>query len=413
MQNFKLFLPYLNLLLLCVLFFSGWNKTHLISDFRDYYRASQLLKEKEDIYQFEEIKAIQTQYTLDNLFQKEVYEKLEKMKGNIASYIYPPSFSVLVYPLTFTNYETASKIFFLINFLSLLGTIYLLSQMSFLTNFSLVLFLGLCFSYRFLENHTVNNQVGLLLMFLTFLSVYIKNDNWSGALLSLAVIIKLTPAIFLLYFFTTKRWKSLFYFGIFFLVWAILPLLFEYEYGLQQWKNWLEMVLFNAMKTPLFRAWKNNQSLIATLAKYFLIGADPINQQIFNLPFISLSNQFIKNLFTILAIGLISSLLWKVKTGLSEKAYISSLFILSVVLSGISWVHSFVVLFIPIYFLTETYLDHKSSTFGKIFIFLNLLIIFTHKTFIGQVENLFLMFSIFLYISLGYYTLLIFWKIED
>ena len=52
--------------------------------------------------------------------------------------------------------------------------------------------------------------------------------------------------------------------------------------------NWYELVLNNAMKNPAFRSWKNNQSLIATIAKYFMVGADPLNQALFAMPFVSL-----------------------------------------------------------------------------------------------------------------------------
>jgi hypothetical protein len=412
MQVINRFLPFLNAIILFALFTSGWNKANLVSDFRDYYRASNLLTEKQDIYQYEEIKELQTQYSLEDLFKPEVREKLESLKGNIASYIYPPSFAVFLYPITFTKYETASKIFFLINFLCLLGCIYLLSQMSFPGNFALTLFLTLIFSYRFLENHAVNNQVGFILTYLGLLAVHSKNDKWSGALLSLAVIIKLTPAIFLLYFFTSRRWKFFIYFGIFLLFWSLFPVIFGWEYGLRQWQNWFEMVLFNAMKSPLFRAWKNNQSLIATLAKYFLIGADPLHQQIFKMPFFVLSPEFVKNIFSLLSFGLLGFLGWRFKKGLGEQSYIAALFILSVVLSGVSWVHSFVVLLVPIFFLSHNFLTYKNTN-GKIFLTIGTLSVLTHKTFIGPMESLFLMYSILLYISLGYFFLLLYSETKD
>ena len=48
-----------NFLFLLALLVTGVNKSKAISDFRDYHRASILLHEHKDIYQYEEIKDLQ------------------------------------------------------------------------------------------------------------------------------------------------------------------------------------------------------------------------------------------------------------------------------------------------------------------------------------------------------------------
>ncbi|MCX8000179.1 MAG: DUF2029 domain-containing protein, partial [Leptospiraceae bacterium] len=305
-----------------------------------------------------------------------------------------------LYPIASLEYETAGRIFFLFNFIALLGALFILNtRSSILCIPSVTLFCTLLLSFRVLENHAINNQVGLLLLFLTLIAVYSPKDWLSGLVLSLAVIIKLTPAIFLLYFFFQKRWKFFLYFFGFFTLWSLLPFLFGVEYGLKQWENWYEMVFLNAMKSPLFRAWKNNQSLIGTLAKYFLIGADPLNQAIFDMPFIVLSAIQVKLIFLILSLILILLTSWKYFQTKNEDNFLASLFILSTVLSGISWVHTFVTL-IPAFEILVSKSGAKRNL-RTILIGIGILLVITHRnTLSPAVESAFLMFSGFLYLSL-------------
>lgn len=395
----KLF-PYFNFLLFLALFLSGWNSAKNINDFHDYYRASRLLGERKDIYQYEEVKELKDKLSLQELLKPENLKKLESLKGNLASYIYPPTFAVLLYPIASLEYETAGRIFFLFNFIALLGALFILNtRSSILCIPSITLFCTLLLSFRILENHAINNQVGLLLLLFTLIAVYYPKDWLSGLVLSLAVIIKLTPAIFLLYFFFQKRWKFFLYFFGFLTLWSLLPFLFGVEYGLKQWENWYEMVFLNAMKSPLFRAWKNNQSLIATLAKYFLIGADPLNQAIFDMPFMVLSAVQVKLIFLILSLILILLTSWKYFRTKNEDSFLASLFILSTALSGISWVHTFVTLIPAFYMLVSK--SGAERNLRTILIGIGILLVLTHRnTLSPAVESAFLMFSGFLYLSL-------------
>lgn len=404
--------PYFNVLLLLALFWSGWNNANNINDFHDYYRASGLLGEKKDIYQYEEVKELKDKLSFQDLLKPENLKKLESLKGNLASYIYPPPFAVMIYPIANLEYSISAKIFFLLNFISLLGIFYLLHTRGIICISSITLFCTILLSFRILENHFINNQVGLLLLFLTLIAVYSSKDWLSGFFLSLAVIIKLTPAIFLLYFFLNKRWKFFLYFFGFLVFWSVLPFLFGLEYGLKQWENWYDMVFLNAMKSPLFRAWKNNQSLVATLAKYFLVGADPLNQAVFDMPFIVLSSLQVKFIFLILSLFLIFIPSWRYLQNQNEEIYIASLFILSTILSGISWIHTFVTL-IPAFYLLVSISGAQRNLRGWL-IGIGILLVLTHRNSLGTaVESAFLMFSGFLYLSLFLLILLLKQKESD
>ena len=409
MSRLEKLILFANFLFLLALLVTGVNKSKAISDFRDYHRASILLHEHKDIYQYEEIKDLQDKYTLDDVFKNpDLLNKLDSLRGNVASYIYPPTFATLLIPISYLSYETASLIFSLINFACLIGSLYLMKEMLYPSRFTYILFFTLLFGFRFLENHVNNNQVAFILMYLILLALSSKNNYITGLSLSLAVIIKLTPLVFLLFLFYKRRVKAILIFFLGLVFWAGIPLLDGYDYGVQNWANWFDMVLLSAMKNPVFRAWKNNQSLIATLAKYFLEGADPVNQMLFRMPFYSLSMESVKLVFNFLALLIVVPLFRKYKNGIDTNQNIAALFILSVIFSGISWIHTFSFLIFPL-----GYLCKRVSTTGykwrKILFFsLGGLVVVTGKSICGNfLDSFFLMYSLLLYISLGLYFIIL------
>ena len=183
-------LKVVNIIFLLGILVSGIDKSRAISDFNDYYRASQLYSSNSDIYQYEQIKDLSGKYTLDDLFKNsDLISKLESLRGNVASYIYPPTFAYLLIPISYLSYENASLLFFLINYICLLGSIYLMKGLFYPSRFTYILFFSLLFSFRFLENHANNNQVAFILLFLILMAVKTRYNILSGFLLSLAVVI--------------------------------------------------------------------------------------------------------------------------------------------------------------------------------------------------------------------------------
>ncbi|MCB1179434.1 MAG: DUF2029 domain-containing protein, partial [Leptospiraceae bacterium] len=297
----------------------------------------------------------------------------------------------------------------------LLGIFYLLSQMFTIGNFSVVMFFTLIGSFRFLENHGANNQVAFIFMFLSLLSIQSKKDSLTGFLLALSIIIKLTPAILFLYFLHQKRYKVIIYTGVFLVGLAALPCVLDSEFGIKQWKNWNEMVLMSAMKSPLFRAWKNNQSLIATLSKYFLTGADPINQSILRMPYVVLEPPVVKQIFLGLTFIIFIPLYLKFKKSIGGFQLFSALMVLSCILSGISWVHSFSFLLFPIFYLFAKSFEYPEEKKLNRSVYISIgLIVFSSKSIVGSsVESVLLMLSILLYISLAIYLLVLSYKDDE
>jgi hypothetical protein len=413
LQKFRQAMPYFTMLLLLLLFVQSVGRASNKSDFQDYYTASKLFYDKKDLYNLDFIQSLKEEIKLEDLFKLENLKKLESLKGNVGTYIYPPLFAFLLIPLGFLSYATAATIFTIFNFICLLISLFLITKLISIKDTFTILFFTLLINYRYLESHISNNQVAFLLILLILISIYSKNDLLSGILLSLAILIKLTPAIFLFYFLYKRQFKRFGYTLLFSFIWAMLPSLYSHEYNLHSLGNWYDLVLNNAMKNPAFRSWKNNQSLIATIAKYFMVGADPLNQALFRMPFANLEPKTITYLFYFISGVLVSPFIYKLKKGYSDEQLISILFILSVIFSGISWVHSFVVLLFPIAYLLHCIFEtNAAGSQKKIFIITSLATVLTSRNLIGTTaEGIFLMFSLLLYTSIIFYLLLI--KIEN
>ena len=387
-------------ILLIHLIISGSLESIKISDFNDYYSASKNFLKLEDIYYLDKMQGVKKEnLTLEKIMSNP--EIVDFFKGRLGSYIYPPIFAFLLIPLSFLDYKFGSFIWFLINYIALIGIFYFLSKKFNLKFFSFASFAILLINFKFIQSHQSNNQVGLLLLLFILIAIISQKDILSSFFLSLAVVIKLTPAIFFIYFLYKKRYKVIIFSFIFMLFLFLLPSLYNHEYNLKMIFHWYDFVIENSMQNPAFRAWKNNQSLIATLSKYFIPYSDFINQAQFNLPFFELSKFYVKVIniiFSFLFLCLFALCFFK---KVSDNCLISILFISSLVLSGISWLHSFVFLIFPSFYIYTKF--DKINQKEKYFIYGMLFVFFiVNKNIVGNIiESLFFMYSWLLYINLA------------
>lgn len=400
--------------LLALFLVNGLSRVSQKSDFLDYYHASERWQSGENLYKFDV--AYELQNTIkkwEDLFLPENAKLLSDLQNQTATYIYPPLFSFLLLPLTYFGENIASGVHSVINFLALCGVLYLFSLPEKfkikLKNIEWVLVLVLLVNFRYLESHLQNNQVGLLLVFLVLLSLTVKNDISAGFLLALATSIKVTPLVFLAIFLYERRFKAMLWFAVGMIFWNALPALYNPSYTLAMSKLWIDEVLGNALSNPLLRSWKNNQSLPSTLAKYFISGADFVNQPLYRMPFVSLELGTVKliQLFIILGFGM--PLLYLLKMKDRKWEITSLLFLASALFSGISWIHSFVICIFPVYLLLSKYQVGYFSKKEKISLgFIFALPLITHRTFVGGVvEVIFLMLSILLYTGIALYIFIL------
>ncbi|PJZ44225.1 glycosyltransferase family 87 protein [Leptospira brenneri] len=375
------------------------------SDFLDYYHAAERWETGDNLYRFDVALELQTKIkTVEDLFLPENLHLLTALQNETATYIYPPLFSFLLIPFTYLSENNAALIFELFSLISLIVILYLIFQNKEITSVRsrfpyLILIGSLLFNFRFLESHIQNNQVGLLLILLVLISLTVRSHFLGGLLLALAVSIKITPLVFLFVFVYEKQYKRIFWFLIWMILWNSLPLLYNGNYTIQMTNEWLTEILGKAFSNPLLRSWKNNQSLSSTLAKYFVSGADMINQPNYGMPFINLSLTSLKifQLFFMILFGIPLLLLWKKENKKWE--IISLLFLVSALFSGISWIHSFIICLIPVYFILNRIVDlenHSKELY--ILFFLLSLPLLAHRTFVGsKVESALSMFSILFY----------------
>ncbi|EOQ94842.1 PF09594 family protein [Leptospira wolbachii serovar Codice str. CDC] len=375
------------------------------SDFLDYYHAAKRWATGENLYRFDAAFELQSKVkTMEDLFQPENFHLLTALQNETATYIYPPLFSFLLIPFTYLTEPNAALLFELLSWISLLAILYLIFQNRELSNSSspfpyLILLATLVFNFRFLESHIQNNQVGLLLILLVLVSLTAKSHWQSGILLALAVSIKITPLVFIFLYVYEKQYKRILWFLIGIFLWNAIPLLYHWDYTIQMTNEWLTEILGNAFSNPLLRSWKNNQSLSSTLAKYFVPGADMMNQPTYGLPFITLSLPMLKiiQLVFMVLFGIPLLLLWRKENKKWE--IISLLFLVSALFSGISWIHSFIICLIPIYFILNQVIsspNNKKEMFVLILILS--LPLLAHRTFVGsKIEAALSMFSILFY----------------
>ncbi|MCG6149483.1 DUF2029 domain-containing protein [Leptospira levettii] len=381
------------------------NRSHQKSDFLDYYHASERWATGDNLYRFDVAFDLQSKIkTAEDLFRPENLPLLLALQNETATYIYPPVFSFLLIPITYLSEPNAALTFEILSWISLLILVYLLFQNKELnlqrTKFPyLILILTILFNFRFIESHIQNNQVGILLILLVLVSILVKNHFLGGFLLALAVSIKITPLVFLFVFVYEKKYSRIFWFLIGLVLWNVLPLVYHWDYTIQMSKEWMTEILGNALNNPLLRSWKNNQSLSSTLAKYFVSGADFINQPTYGLPFLNLSVSVLKliQLVFIFVYGIPLLILWRKPN--QKWTIISLLFLISALFSGISWIHSYIICLVPVYFILNKVFSTKMETKELYFLILVLCLpIFSHRTFVGQkVESFLSMFSILFY----------------
>lgn len=392
-------------ILLAVLLVLSVSRSKQKSDFLDYYHAAERWSTGENLYRFDVAFELQTKIkTVEDLFQPENLHLLTALQNETATYIYPPLFSFLLIPFTILSESHAALTFELFSWVSLLVILYLIFQNKELTNpkskYPFLILLGtLVFNFRFLESHIQNNQVGLLLILLVLVSLNTRSQVMSGILLALAVSIKITPLVFLFVFVYEKQYRRILWFLIGISLWNALPLLYNWNYTIQMTNEWLTEILGNAFSNPLLRSWKNNQSLSSTLAKYFVSGADMINQPNYGMPFFNLPLFGLKiiQLFFMVLFGIPLLLLWRRENKKWE--IISLLFLVSALFSGISWIHSFIICLVPIYFILNQIANIENNK-KEMYILLFILSLpqLAHRTFVGsQAEAALSMFSLLFY----------------
>src|SRR5262249_20421753 len=168
----------------------------------------------------------------------------------VMDYRYPPFFLVALLPLWYLPYPVAAYLWYLFSIAQIFALIYVLQRLlpesPARSKIGLFLFFSVA-PYFITILHYGNAH--LLATFLLFAALYLmlqKKERWSAVLLALSITIKLTPALFLLYFALKRKWRYLAQVGLFLLVINLLPAFyFGLGKNLELLKDWYQHVVVN------------------------------------------------------------------------------------------------------------------------------------------------------------------------
>lgn len=295
-------------------------------DFNSYYRGTKALLSNTNYYMFQ-----------------------GKVMGD---YLYPPPSVLFFLPFTKTALYSSGIIFTALSITGFALSLYYLYTVLKIKLFSksciLLTILSLFFfPAKFtLGMGQVNNFVLLAMVLFTYF--YIKNKSFfAGLFVSLAILMKVFPVIFLLLIVVKKRWKMLVFV---FLVSTVLCMLSYIILGHEIFFSFFSNVLPSLMRSTPGDYY--NQSLAGFLSR------------ITNIEIISM---VIRPLVGSVLSGLSFYLIWINRKGKdwSTLFSIGNLILLYLIINGVAWQHHFVFALIPL-IVTFTYIKKHALSLANI-----------------------------------------------
>ncbi len=207
-------------------------------------------------------------------------------------------------------------------------------------------FLAILLSLRFLLSVVQRVQSDCLVLFLLSLfmfALFLKREMLAGISLASAVMVKLTPLIFLPYLLIRKRVKAALACGIAILFYLFVPALYVGPAkNLTYLKNWL---LVHGKNPADYLLWYKNQSLLSCLLRFFTkdspVALSNLDQrQVFIIFFILAAILFC-------LIFIFCRKTYLPQTGPAYLTELSLVLICMVLFSPLAWKHTFVHLLIP------------------------------------------------------------------
>ncbi|MBN1383468.1 MAG: DUF2029 domain-containing protein [Elusimicrobia bacterium] len=168
-----------------------------------------------------------------NLFKNDISPYFAtdlQVKGEGQYYIYPPSFLIFFAPLTLFPEKTAGWLWILFNILIFLGGGYWFVSKIFgpdKKQDKLTLFL-MHYNFNPFFLCIFIGQVDIVILLLIYVSIYLilaNKKNFTGVVIGIMALIKLTPVIFFLYFLVKRNIKAILWFIAAILTFFILSVL--------------------------------------------------------------------------------------------------------------------------------------------------------------------------------------------
>ncbi|MFA5089402.1 MAG: glycosyltransferase family 87 protein [Candidatus Omnitrophota bacterium] len=297
--------------------------------------------------------------------------------SQVAEFRYSPLFAVIMSGLAILDEDSADSLWFTLNYLLLAVTFFFAFKLAGFFElsagnkalFSLLALLG---AGRFIFHNFDTGQANILMLASLICGLNYAKENKclpAASLMALAVMIKYTPVIFLPYFILRKRIKLAVFFAIFIAVYLLLPAVcIGLENNASYIKNMFSFLTQSSIleKTTLLDP--KNQSLLSLVHRacsyYTMLGHYSIPPMPFK---INLSDSAINMIFSVFALIMYLSILWKPKRSqfnaakdhsFYENIDYSLLFICVILFNLNAWIHNYIFLLLPylilIFYLIKT-----------------------------------------------------------
>jgi hypothetical protein len=226
------------------------------SDFRVYHDAGERFLKKENIY--------------------------TRPDESITPFKYSPTFAFLMSPLSLVSRYSASLIFFTFNFLLLIVACVLSRKIIGVKGLSgwkafALYFFPILFTSRFILHVWDSGQVNLLMFVLVLAAIYFssrKKNVPAAAALSLSVLIKYMPAVFVPYFFVRKQYRFVAFTLIAAFFWLLLPAVYVgVEPAIELLRDWIPYISETSLDKNSWYDYKN-QSFYSLVLRLVTRGSE-------------------------------------------------------------------------------------------------------------------------------------------
>lgn len=298
-----------------------------------------------------------------------IYNPADRVTCGIDIYKYSPVFAFFMAPFTKMHMHKSVLLWYLLTFISLLFSVYIfkriitdlnrettLSKFFYFATFFLIL--------RFILVMLSRVQSDFLVLFFLSLSawfLYRKREILSGFSLASAIMVKLTPLIFIPYFIYRKFYKAAVASlgGVLLYLW--LPSLqLGWQKNIAYLKDWFDALFYS---TPELISWYKNQSLLSCIFRLF--------SEKSAVKIIALSPPVIKSIFILVCLVMVfftlyfcARLILRTEKGFGCGHLIefSLILICMVLFSPLAWKHTFLHL-LPGYMVLLYYLIRHPRDF--------------------------------------------------
>lgn len=275
-------------------------------------------------------------------------ELIYNLADGLDVYKYSPAFAFFMALFTKMHMHKSVPLWYLLSFIGILSSVYFIKeiilrsekQKSLPKYFYFVLFFLTFRSILVLLSRVQSDFLVLFFLTLCIWLIFLKKEALGGLALAWAIMVKLTPLIFIPYFLYRRLYKTVFFCTISMLAYLLLPAInLGWDKNIGYLKDWFNTL---AVSTPELVLWYKNQSLLSCISRLFSQGS-PV--KLFVLPPLA-----IKGIFALVSFFMVLLIIYSCRKliaaegrlfGYGHLLEFSLLLICMVLFSPLAWKHTF------------------------------------------------------------------------